>query len=34
VLFEESAFRVVAADVVHKGRSDHAPVWADLIRTR
>jgi len=34
VLFEENAFRAVAADVVNKGRSDHAPVWADLIRTR
>jgi len=34
VLFEEAAFRAVGADVVDKGRSDHAPVWADLVRTR
>jgi endonuclease/exonuclease/phosphatase family metal-dependent hydrolase len=32
ILFEEAKFRAVAADVVDKGRSDHAPVWADLVR--
>lgn len=32
ILYEEARFRAVAADVVDKGRSDHAPVWADLIR--
>lgn len=32
VLFQETAFRAIGADVVDKGRSDHAPVWADLVR--
>ena len=32
ILYEEARFRAVAADVVDKGRSDHAPVWADLVR--
>jgi endonuclease/exonuclease/phosphatase family metal-dependent hydrolase len=34
ILFEEKSFRAIAADVVDKGRSDHAPVWADLVRLR
>ena len=32
VLYEEAKFTAIAADVVDKGRSDHAPVWADLVR--
>ena len=32
VLYDEKHFRAVGADVVDKGRSDHAPVWADLVR--
>lgn len=32
VLYQEARFTAIAADVVDKGRSDHAPVWADLVR--
>ena len=32
ILYDEAHFRAVGADVVDKGRSDHAPVWADLVR--
>ncbi|MDQ3364830.1 MAG: endonuclease/exonuclease/phosphatase family protein [Myxococcota bacterium] len=31
-ILHDSRFRAMAADVVAGGRSDHAPVWADLVR--
>lgn len=32
VLYDDTRFRAIAADVVDAGHSDHAPVWADLVR--
>lgn len=34
VLYDETAFRAIGAGVIDQGRSDHAPVWADLVRTK
>jgi endonuclease/exonuclease/phosphatase family metal-dependent hydrolase len=34
ILYDKRAFRAIAADVVGRGHSDHAPVWADLVRLR
>jgi endonuclease/exonuclease/phosphatase (EEP) superfamily protein YafD len=33
-VFHDNNFRAVASSIEHAGRSDHFPVWADLVPTR